>query len=66
MEKCHVGQVMAKEGELVGEVSQDKTGRMIASTNVQEVPVGHLAVKSSNGKDIIFIRIDDLIGKIQK
>lgn len=64
--KGFVGQVMAKEGELVGEVAQDTTGRMIASTNIQEVPMGHVAVKSSNGKDIIFIRIGDLIGKIQK
>lgn len=60
-----IGQVLAREGELVGEVGQDDSGRMIASENVQEVPVGHLAVKAPNGKDIIFIKIGDMIGKIQ-
>lgn len=61
-----VGQVLAREGELVGEVSQDSAGRTIASENVQEVPKGHLALKTPNGKDIVFVRIDELIGKIQK
>lgn len=61
-----IGQVLAKEGDMVGQISQDKSGRMIASENVQEVPKGHLAVKVANGKDIMFIRIDELIGRIQK
>jgi hypothetical protein len=29
------------------------------------VPQGHVAVKAANGKDIIFVPIKDLIGKIQ-
>jgi hypothetical protein len=62
----YVGQVLAKEGELVGEISQDTSGRMIASQNVQEVPAGQVAVKSANGKDIVFVKVSDLIGKIQK
>lgn len=61
-----IGQVLAKEGDMVGEVSHDKRGRMIASENLQEVPRGHVAVRASNGKDIVFVRIQDLIGKIQK
>lgn len=61
-----IGQVLAKEGDMVGLISQDTAGRMIASEQVQEVPKGHLAVKSSNGKDIMFIKIEELIGKIQK
>lgn len=61
-----IGQVLAKEGDMVGLISQDTAGRMIASEQVQEVPRGHVAVKSSNGKDIMFIKIDELIGKIQK
>jgi hypothetical protein len=61
-----VGQILASEGELVGEVLQDKSGRMIASENVQEVPKGHVAMKAANGKDIIFVKIDEVIGKIQK
>jgi hypothetical protein len=64
--KGMVGQILAKEGEPVGEVVEDKMGRTIASLNVQEVPKGHVAVKTSNGKDILFIKIVDLIGKIQK
>ena len=60
-----VGQVMAKEGERVGEISHDNKGRSIASTNIQEVPAGHVAVKASNGKDILFVKVVDLIGKIQ-
>jgi preprotein translocase subunit YajC len=61
-----IGQVLAQEGDMVGVVSQDKTGRMIASENVQEVPRGHLAVRATNGKDIMFVKIGDLIGRIQK
>lgn len=60
-----IGQVLAKEGDMVGQISQDSKGRMIASENVQEVPKGHLAVKAANGKDIVFIQIEELIGKIQ-
>jgi hypothetical protein len=61
-----VGQILAKEGEPVGEVIEDTQGRTVASLSVREVPKGHVAVKSSNGKDIIFIKIVDLIGKIEK
>ena len=64
--KGNIGQVLAKEGEPVGEVVKDTQGRTIASLNVQEVPKGHVAVKTANGKDIIFIKIVDLIGKIKK
>ena len=60
-----IGQVLATEGDMVGQISQDDHGRMIASQNIQEVPKGHLAVKAANGKDIIFIRVQELIGKIQ-
>lgn len=61
-----IGQVLAKEGDMVGQIAQDKAGRMIASENVQVVPRGHVAVKAANGKDIIFVKIHELIGKIQK
>ena len=61
-----IGQLMAKEGETVGLISQDTQGRMIASENVQEVPAGHVAIRAGNGNDIVFIRIDELIGRIQK
>lgn len=61
-----IGQIMAREGEMVGQVSHDTTGRMIASENIQAVPRGHVAIKSNNGQDIVFIKIEDLIGRIQK
>ena len=61
-----IGQVLAREGDMVGQIGQDRNGRTIASENVQEVPRGHLAIRASNGKDIVFIKIEDLIGKIQK
>ncbi len=61
-----VGQILAKEGDPIGQVLQDTKGRTIASLNVHEVPKGHVAVKTANNKDIIFIKVVDLIGKIQK
>ena len=62
-----IGQVMAKSGETVAQVSQDKSGRMIASTDMMEVPEGHLAVKiGSEGQDVLFIKATELVGKIQK
>lgn len=60
----YIGQVMAREGEFVGEVAHDKSGRNIASENVQEVPAGHIAVRASNGKDLIFVKASELTGKI--
>jgi len=64
--KGTIGQIMATEGDMVGQVSQDKTGRMIASENIQEVPKGHIAIKLANQKEMVFVKIDDLIGKLQK
>jgi hypothetical protein len=60
-----IGQVLALEGDIVGQVNQDRQGRMIASENVQEVPRRHVAIKAANGRDIVFVKIDELIGKIQ-
>jgi hypothetical protein len=64
--KGYIGQVMAKGGDMVGEVSQDNSGRMIASENIQEVPEGFVAIKAANGKDIVFVRTQELIGKIRR
>ena len=64
--KGFVGQVMAREGDIVGEVSNDSHGRNIASSNVHAVPVEHVAVKSNNGADLVFVKVSDLVGKIQK
>lgn len=61
-----IGQVFAKEGEKVGQLSEDAHGRTIASENIHVVPSGHVAVKAANGKDIIFVRMSELVGRIQK
>lgn len=61
-----LGQVMAIEGEMVGQISQDRKGRIIASENIQEVPGGHIAIKLGNQNEIVMIKLEDLIGKIQK
>lgn len=61
-----IGQVLAKEGDMVGQVAHDRTGRSIASENVLEVPRGHVAVRAANGKDIMFVKIEELIGRVQK
>lgn len=61
-----IGQIMATEGDMVGQISQDKMGRMIASENIQEVPKGHIAIKLANQKEMVFVKIDELIGKLQK
>jgi hypothetical protein len=63
--KGTIGQILAKEGDMVGEVSHDNTGRMIASQNIHEVPKGHIAIRVSNGRDIVFVKIEDLIGKVK-
>jgi hypothetical protein len=62
-----IGQVMAKSGETVAQIGQDKTGRMIASTDMLEVPEGHIAVKiGSEGQDVLFVKSSDLVGRIKK
>jgi len=61
-----IGQMMASEGDMVGQISQDKRGRIIASENIQEVPRGHVAIKLANQQEIVMIKLNDLIGKIQK
>jgi hypothetical protein len=57
---------MAKEGDMVGQISEDSKGRTIASENIQEVPRGHLAVKMAKNPGIVMVKLDELIGKIQK
>ena len=64
--KGTLGQIMALEGDMVGQFSQDKTGRIIASETVQDVPRGHVAIKLANQKDLVMVKLDELIGKIQK
>lgn len=61
----YVGEVMAKQGDYVGQYLE-KDGRKIASESIQEVPVGHVAVKSRNGSELIYVKMSELIGKIKK
>lgn len=62
----YVGEIMAKQGDYVGQFYENKNGRKIASENIQEVPVGHVAVRSKNGQELIYIKMSELIGKIKK
>jgi hypothetical protein len=64
--KGTVGQIMATEGDMIGQISQDKRGRTVASENIQEVPKGYIAVKLANQKDMALVKVDELIGKLQK
>jgi hypothetical protein len=57
---------MASEGDMVGKISEDKTGRIIASENIQEVPKGHIAIKLPNQQEIVMVKLGELIGRIQK
>jgi hypothetical protein len=61
-----IGQVMASEGDMVGKISEDKRGRIIASENIQEVPKGHIAIKLANEQEIVMVKLGELIGRIQK
>ena len=61
-----IGQVMAAEGDMVGKISEDKRGRIIASENIQEVPKGHIAIKLANQQEIVMVKLGELIGRIQK
>jgi hypothetical protein len=61
-----IGQMMAKEGEMVGEIAQDIQGRIIASEHIQEVPEGHVAIKMAKNGDVVMVKVADLIGKLQK
>ncbi len=62
-----IGQVMAKSGETVAQIKQDNSGRMIASTDMMEVPEGHIALRiGSKGQDVLFVNATELVGRIQK
>jgi hypothetical protein len=59
-----IGQILAREGEMVAQVAQDKRGRVIASDNSQAVPAGHVAVRVGTS-ELAFVKISDLVGKLQ-
>jgi hypothetical protein len=59
------GQVMARQGDIVGKVSKDSVGRTIASENIQEVPDGHFAIKIPGKNEIILVKMSEVIGKVQ-
>lgn len=62
--KGYIGQIVARGGDFVGEVSSDRSGRNIASDNVQEVPAGHVAVKVASG-EMAFVKLTEITGKIR-
>ena len=63
--KGTLGEIIAREGELVAQFYEDKTGRHIASESVIDVPLDHVAVKLANQKEVVMVRETDLLGKIQ-
>src|SRR5690606_2270505 len=63
--KGKVGQVMARAGELVGQVSETKQGRSIASESVTIIPQGHVALQLANQEEMIIIKESELVGKLQ-
>jgi hypothetical protein len=62
--KGTVGQVLALEGDLIAKVGKVQ-GREIASEAVSEVPRGFAAIRGADNK-IMFVKLQDLIGKLQK
>lgn len=63
--KGQIGQVLARGGELIGQVSENKTGRSIASETVIQVPAGQIALRLAGDDEMIIIKESDLVGKLQ-
>lgn len=61
-----IGQVLAAPGEVIAQVQSPSAGRSIASETVTEIPEGHIALKTgAEGKDVVLIPINDLVGKLK-
>lgn len=61
-----IGQVLAAPGEVIAQVQSPSEGRSIASETVTEIPEGHIALKTgAEGKDVVLIPINDLVGKLK-
>lgn len=63
--KGQIGQVLAKAGELVGQVQETSQGRSIASESVTLIPEGHIALQLANSAEIVVIQESELVGKLQ-
>lgn len=66
--KGQIGQVIARGGDVIGQVTESKTGRSIASINtetVMMVPKGKVALKLAGDDEMIIIEESDLVGKLQ-
>lgn len=63
--KGQIGQVMARSGELIGQMQETSKGRSIASESVTLVPEGHLALQLANSDDIVMVKESELVGKLQ-
>jgi hypothetical protein len=61
-----VGQVLAIPGDVIAQTRSTSLGRSIASETVLEIPPDHIALKTGvDGKDVVLVRIGDLIGKLK-
>lgn len=63
--KGQIGQVLARSGELVAQVSESQQGRSIASESVTMIPAGHVALQLANSPEIVVIKESELVGKLQ-
>ena len=63
--KGQIGQILAKPGDLVGQVAETSQGRSIASESVTLVPEGHVAIQLANSEEIMVIKESELVGRLQ-
>lgn len=64
--KGTLGKILAMPGDIIAKTTETKLGRSIASETVHSVPEGHIALQvGSTGKDVVFVKIDDLVGKLK-
>jgi hypothetical protein len=62
----YIGQIIAHQGETIGKISRNTVGRMIASEDIHTVPQGHVAVKLGEKAAPMMIKLNDVIGRVQK
>lgn len=61
-----VGKILALSGDVIAKTTENSAGRTIASETVVSVPKNHLALQvGAEGREIVFIKIEDLVGKLK-
>jgi hypothetical protein len=64
--KGTIGKILALPGDVIAQTREGSLGRSIASETIMNVPEGYVAIKTSKGKEVVFVKISDLIGKLKK